>query len=174
MKTPRILKELAIAAALLAGIGQANAGVVTFSGLQDFQNYSEAGLNMSSNSVWNWPSSQMAHMDGGVASFVLSNGDAFSLNSVDMVSNGGAGTARFSAYLNGGLLGFTDVGSGAGTFNFGVLFDNIDEFRVSFVNSHFTFDNLNFAAAADVPEPSSLALLGLGAAVLLRRRRKTA
>jgi hypothetical protein len=174
MKIPRILKEITVASALLAGIAHANAGVVTFSGLQNFQNYSEAGLDMSSDSVWNWPNSQMAHMDNGIAGFVRSNGDTFSLNSVDMVSSGGAGTARFSAYVNGSLLGSIDVGSDAGTFNFGVLFDTIDEFRVTYVNDHFTFDNLNFAEASDVPEPNSLALLGLGAAVLLRRRRKTA
>ena len=117
-------------------------------------------------------------MDGGTAIFQLASTANFNLDSVDKYSDGGSGTARFTAFLDGNNLGFVDV-SDAGTFNFGSLFDNIDEFRVTVIDSHFTYDNLNFSPAeASVPEPATLTiwslLAGVGAIVGWRRRKRTA
>lgn len=174
MKLASAVKRLALALSLAAIAGYASAGVVTFNGLVDFQNYSEDGMNMVSNDVWNWPGETMAHMDPGsvAAFFSLENSATFNLDSVDMIADGGSGPARFSAYLGGNLLGFVDIASNAGTYDFGALFIGIDGFRVSVVNSHFTFDNLVWTdVTTEVPEPGSLALLGLGALALVSRRR---
>ncbi|QNA87350.1 PEP-CTERM sorting domain-containing protein [Massilia sp. Dwa41.01b] len=175
MKIQRILKQLFVAGALVAGVSQAQAGVMTFSDLVDFENYSEAGMDMYSSDVWNWPEAQMAHIDFGEAGFVLNSGAQFNLNSIDLLADGGGGTARFSAYLDGELLGWIDVAT-AGTYAFGNLFQGIDELRVSVIDNHFSFDNLVFNedGSTDVPEPTSVALLGMGMLALAARRRKQA
>lgn len=152
----------------------ASAEIITFSGLGDFSNYSESGMNMVSSSVWNWPGAQMAHMDDGTASFTLASSANFNLTSVDMIATGGTGPARFSAFLDGNLLGFVDVPFNAAVFAFPALFQNIDEFRVTVPSSHFTFDNVVFSpAVATVPEPASMLVwaLAAGAACITYRRR---
>ncbi len=158
-----------IATAVLSlAAASANAGTITFTGLSSSSNFSEAGMNMTSNSVWNWPGMDMAHMDGGQAVFKLASAGDFFLTSVELLAAGGGGTARFDAYNNNVLVGTVDH-SGAGVFGF--AFGQIDEFRVSVPGNHFTFDNVNFRESA-VPEPSGVALLGLGLAGLLFSRRR--
>lgn len=153
----------------------ASATVVDFTGLSNFSNYTENGMVMTANSVWNYPGANMAHMDNGVAIFKLVSNNDFNLTSVDMINDGGNGPAKFSAYNNGMLLGSNNVNGNQGTYSFGSLFSGIDEFRVSVVSKHFTFDNINFTAANTVPEPGTLALVGLSlAALALARKRKSA
>lgn len=124
--------------------------------------YTEAGMKMTSTATVSlYPSAGQAHMDSGVATFKLASLADFSLTSFEYLLSGGSGIARFSAYNNGVLLGSTDFSGVNGVRTFSSVFSNIDEFRITYVNSHFTFDNINFQVAA-VPEPTVLALFGLG------------
>ncbi len=169
----KITRVFGLAALIAAAAPAAQAGVVTFGSLVNNTNYTEAGMAMTANSVWNWPGAGMAHMDGGTAVFKLTSGADFNLDSVDMIAAGGNGNARFSAYDNGVLLGFVEISGNAGHYNFDSTFQIIDEFRVSVLDSHFTFDNLTFSDAGSVPEPVSLALVGVAlVGVGAARRRK--
>lgn len=153
----------------------ASATVVDFTGLSNFSNYTQNGMVMTSNNVVIYPSAGMAHMDTGVAIFKLLSNTDFNLTSVEMVSAGGNGPAQFGAYNNGALLGSVNVNGNAGIYSFSNLFSGIDEFRVSIISQHFTFDNITFTKANTVPEPSTLALVGLSlAALALARKRKSA
>jgi hypothetical protein len=177
-KKVKLLAALS-AVALAFFASPSSATVVDFNGLQEYINYTQHGMVMTSEDVWN-ESDAMAHMDSGVAIFKLLSNEDFNLISVDMVESGGHGPARFGAYNNGTLLGAVNINGNAGMHSFGSLFSGIDEFRVSVIKKHFTFDNItfdtnNFAAANTVPEPSSLALVGLSLAGLaLARKRKSA
>lgn len=164
-------KTITIAALLALAMSSASATVMDFTGMSNYANFSQNGLNMTANSVWNWPGANMAHMDYGTAVFKLASNQDFNLDSVQMISSGGSGLARFTAWDNGVLLNTVDVGGLAGLFQFNGLFSGIDEFRISYVNDHFTFDNINFSNA--VPLPGVLSLLGLslaGLAVFSRKR----
>ncbi|HEV7265111.1 MAG TPA: PEP-CTERM sorting domain-containing protein [Falsiroseomonas sp.] len=170
-----MFKQALLGAALAAGLAAApaSAAVMDFTGLVDFSAaFDQNGINGTSGSWWNWPGADMAHFDDGTATFTYAGG-LFNLISVDMISGGGNGPARFTAFLNNVQVATVDVGGGAGTFAFGATFGGIDQVVVSYVSDHFTIDNLTIAAATAVPEPMSLALLGtglLGLAVSRRRR----
>mgnify|MGYP003382233840 CR=1 FL=1 len=166
-------KLLGVLAATLIAASSAQATVMDFTGLVDFSNFSQNGMDMVSNNVWNWPGANEAHMDSGIATFKLATLGDFNLDSVDMNSSGGVGPARFEAFDNGVSQGFVDIAGGAGTFIFGAAFDGIDEFHVTVPFSHFTFDNLNFDTNS-VPEPGTYALLLAGLLGFSARRRKQA
>lgn len=175
MSLKMTLSALIASAALVLAAAPASASVMNFTGLSNYTTFTQDGLVMTSANVWNWPSANVAHMDSGIAIFKLANGFDFKLNKIDLLANGGTGIVRFTGYNNGSLLSTVDV-STRGNYSFGNSFSNIDEFRISYVNDHFSFDNINFAAAAAVvPEPGNLALFGLGLAGMAafgRRRAK--
>lgn len=175
MSLKTTFSALIASAALILAAAPANASVMNFTGFSGNTNFTQDGLLMTSSSVWIYPNAGEAHMDGGIAIFKLVNGFDFKLNKIDLLASGGSGTVRFTSYNNGSLLSTVDV-STRGNYSFGNSFSNIDEFRISYVNDHFSFDNITFAAAAAaVPEPGNLALFGLGLAGMAafgRRRAK--
>lgn len=168
----KLLATLAAVTAL--GLSSASGTVMDFTGLTNNSSFSQNGMNMTATSVYNYPNQGMAHMDTGIASFKISTLGTFNLDSVFMVSSGGNGPARFTAFLGGSDLGFVDISGGAGTYNFSSLFSGIDEFRVSTTNDHFTFDDVNFSVTrGTVPDGgTTLALLGAVISGLAFVRRK--
>ena len=86
--------------------------------------------------------------------FQLATAGDFDLLAVDMVSDGGSGPARFSTFRDGVFLTSVDLSGGAGSVLFNnPQFLNIDEFRVTLTESHFTFDNISFVNSVPVPGP---------------------
>jgi hypothetical protein len=173
------LQKSLAAASLVIGFSvvPAAAAVIDFTGLVDLSNYSQNGLDMTSNSVWNYPGLGIAHMDGGVATFKLTSLGDFSLTSVFFDPSGGDGPARFTAFNNGNNLGFVDIGGNAGVYNFAAPFASIDEFQISFLANHFSFDDINFTPKTtpgrSVPDgSSSIVLLGLAMSAVAGAHRK--
>jgi hypothetical protein len=161
---------LSAIAVLVASASQANAAIVDFTGVQTGQNYSQNGMQVTTSPLGglqtHW--GEVGHIDpfgsGLEAIHTLISGGDFTLNSVDMPSVGifpGSETGRFTAYNNGVSLGFVDLAAGIGTYNFGALFANIDEFRVGSPDTHISWDNVNFTASNSVPVGSSAVLVGL-------------
>lgn len=155
----------------LASASQVNATVLDFTGVVGGQNYSQNGMQVISGSLaTHW--GDVGHLDSGIASHSLISGGDFTLNSVNLTPLFGSGeVGRFTAFNNGVALGFVDLPSGFGTYNFGSVFSNIDEFQVSIVQFHISWDDVNFTPS--VPDGgSTLALLSLAFVAVAGFRRK--
>jgi hypothetical protein len=119
------------------------------------------------------------------------DGSAFQLDQLlitsDTATGGGNASGQEQAFLHASIDGVTSSfsimlppenwGLPGTTVVLGTEFDNIKAFWITFANDIdcFGLDDVMFSQAvvsADVPEPGSLALLGLGIAGLFARRRK--
>jgi len=178
-----------------------HAGIVTFAPLTssssgpvgDGTTYSEAGLTFTSSfqnyqALYHWGTSEPANADpngatlfqnypGDLLTVTRTGGGAFFLNSFDLadVYNLGASAVIPFSYVDGSgshnsnLL--LDNLVGLQTFNFGFSLTSFSLTQNPY--PYFQLDNVRFDETS-VPEPTTLALLGLGIAAIGYQRRKRA
>ena len=183
----------AAALALALGTAAASATVITFGALpgangSNFTSYTESGYTVAKTagsgcvgtlfgngvpSVFGGPTCD----NGSTGSFSLTGG-TFAFNGIDLAANGGALTYTFVGKLGAATL-WTQTGTLAGpTATFvGITGSNASTFvnsvtmSFSTVGTSWNMDNINVAA---VPEPSTLAMAGLGLAALVAWKRRQA
>ena len=195
----KLLSAVAVAAAVLSinsamamaidasTTGLTGATTITF-GTNSYANgtvltnqYQSSGITFNSNTFYYdrsgyFSSSSIRNFDGAQTS--ASNSSIFftsTVNAADfnLLTNGGS--TIFQAYLAGALVeSFPSAATANSSRYYG--FQNIafNEIRINApVNDAFVLDNLQFKASA-VPEPTTIALLGLGLLGVVASRRKPA
>jgi hypothetical protein len=142
-----------------SGVSVGNGGTLLFSG-------NNAATTVATG---NTPFSKVEYTySAGVSSFLLGPGNYFLSVAVD----GGDGSDYVSTTSGAGGVGgpLADGNSFLNSPSFGFNFNNASDFAASATGlADFSF---GLRGSSPVPEPASMAVLGLGAIALLRRRRK--
>lgn len=172
------MKRLVLAAAAMLALGAAQATVLTFTGAGSANSatYTESGFTLTLSScpgctphygdgtgnvnTFNWHDGG-ANASGMTVTLTMNGGGAFSLFGLDAVSGG----------VNN--LSINGVGYSTGPVALNLLNVTSVVFRDTTGNG-VSIDNLNLGAASAVPEPASLALVGLGLLGLAATRRRRA
>ena len=182
-----------------AGFG-AGDSVITFNeaavaaGSSVTNQFGSLGVSFSTNGPGSWYASNDPDMYSGNPGFAGRYLDTFTggtsattysilfANDTDSAGaywefNTSSPAATFSAYLNNVLVesfDYNNVNCCSSTEFIGFSSIIFDEIRVSNITAtNFIMDTLHFSPASAVPEPGSLALLGLGLGGLIFSRRKT-
>jgi len=184
-------KLILVALLLLSSVVTGNATTITFdsleqagSGFQYMSTYSENGFQLTTagqfasaqqgNSGWYFGSASLFNNQGdGVTTLARINGGTFDFNSIDLApvstSYGAGATISFIGNVDGGGT-VTESFTLNNSFSFQTLtfsgFDNLDSVTWTQVYNYHQFDNLVLDQSAPVPEPGTMALLGLGLAGL--------
>ncbi len=176
----------------LAGF-QVNAAVIDFNALTGSgdvyrgQTYQEDGFRLDtagdfyslhSGLGYNGTPGFFNNIINAVTTLKQSSNDIFSLDSIDLDSlNGGYQvTVTFIGTLFNGSTTttsfLTNASSGLQTFTFGSSFDNVRSVAWTQASPYHSFDNI-VVNAAQVPEPGTMAMLGLGLLAFTAARRKS-
>ena len=155
-------------------------------------NYVENGFQLSGDNLmvlggtWNagystGSNSMLSNTGNGRITLTKAGGGAFSFNSIDVSelynqSNLSATNVHFVADLaGGGTADYTvdlDLVFGYQAVDFGGTFNNVTSVSWLQTASYHQFDNLVMGAATAVPEPASIALVGLALAAVGAARRR--
>lgn len=183
----KIAKTILAASMLACVSGAASAAVMTFVGIPGNQvtlaSYNEDGITAVSTNggvFWGYPSAGQLHLDPagfGDSDYDFTfGGQAFNLLSVDVSFASTSAIGTWTAYdaANNLVASYAMSGATLHTDTGFAGFDGIYRVHLTNTGNHFSIDNLTVAAAdtGDVPEPFSLALLGIGALGLASSRRK--
>ncbi|MES2070085.1 MAG: PEP-CTERM sorting domain-containing protein [Pseudomonadota bacterium] len=191
---------LSLIAALSALAGAASATTITFDsleqagkGLQGMPSYTENGYTLTGGSFasaqqnltgWYFGSASLFNNIGdGVTTLAKNDGTSFDFDSIDLAplatAFGSGATVSFVGLVHGGgtVNASYTMNSGYAFHTFALTgFDNLDSVSWTESSPYHQFDNIVLKSSAEVPEPGSLALLGLGVLGLgaVRRRKQGA